>query len=193
MALRDLTQALTSSAVAQHRGPIYIQWLAPDVPAFEPGPAHTCPDPFDDEVALELGDGADDDHHRAAQRAAGVQVLAEADELDLEMVQLIEYLEEVPDGPGDPVRGPDQQHLEAATPRIAEQVVQTRSPGLGPGDPVGVLGDDLKSALLGHGPDIVQLCLRMLVDGGHSHVNRRCLHNCSSIAQSSSFMKARWI
>ena len=148
MSLGDLAEALASSPIAQHRSPIYIQWPAADVPAFEPSPAHAGPDPLDDEVALELGDGADDDHHRAAQRAAGVEVLAEADELDLQVVELIEHLQEVADGPGDPVRGPDQHDLEAAAASITKELIETRPTRLGSGDPVGVLADDLKTTLL---------------------------------------------
>ena len=36
--------------------------------------------PFDDQVALQLGDRSDDDDNRPAQRAAGVDLLTEADE-----------------------------------------------------------------------------------------------------------------
>jgi hypothetical protein len=104
----------------EHSYAIDLQRLAPDVPAFEPGTSHAGTDAFDDQVALELGDGADDDHHRATQRAAGVEVLPEADELDLEMVELIEYLKEVADGPGDPVASPDQHDLEPAAAGITQ-------------------------------------------------------------------------
>jgi hypothetical protein len=50
--------------------------------------------PLDDQIAFKLGDGADDDHDRAAQRAACVDLFAEADELDVQAIQLIEDLEE---------------------------------------------------------------------------------------------------
>ena len=148
MSLGDLAEALASSPITKHRSPIYIQWPAADVPAFEPGPAHAGPDPFDDQVALELGDGADDDHDGAAQRAARVDLLAEADELDVQVVELVEHLQEVADGPGDPVRGPDQHDLEPAAASIPKQFIETRPTRLGPGDPVGVLADDLKTTLL---------------------------------------------
>src|SRR5258708_4108595 len=105
------------------------------MPAFQPGAAHTCPHPLDDEIALELGDGPDDDDDGPPQRAAGIKILPEADELDVEVVELIQYLEEVTHGPCDPVRGPDQQHLEAATAGIPEQIIETRPASLGPGDP----------------------------------------------------------
>jgi hypothetical protein len=33
----------------------------PEVSSFDPGPAHTCPNPFDDEDPFQLGIGLDDD------------------------------------------------------------------------------------------------------------------------------------
>ena len=82
MGLGHLGQAHAGSAIANDAGTVDLERPAADVAAFEPGPAHAGPDPLDDQVAFELGDGADDDHHGAAQRSAGVDVLAEADELD---------------------------------------------------------------------------------------------------------------
>ena len=107
--------------------------------AFEPGAPHAGADPLDDQVAFEFGDGADDDHDGAAQRAAGVDLLAEADELDVEPVQLVEHFEEVPDRPGDPVRRPDQDDIEAAAAGIPHQVIETGPARLRAGDPVGIL------------------------------------------------------
>ena len=109
----QLSQALAAAAVEQDRLPIEFEPPAPDVPAFEPGPAHAGSDPLDNQVAFELGDGPDDDDNGAAQRAAGVDLLAEADELDVEMVQLVKHFEEVFHRAGNPVRGPDQDHFEA--------------------------------------------------------------------------------
>jgi len=59
---------------------------------------------------FQRGDGSDDDHDGPAQRAAGVDLLAEADELEVEPVQLVQHLEEVPDRAGDPLRGPDMRN-----------------------------------------------------------------------------------
>jgi hypothetical protein len=50
--------------------------------AFKAGAPHAGAHPLDDQVALELGDGADDDDQGAPQWAAGVDLLAETDELD---------------------------------------------------------------------------------------------------------------
>ena len=57
MGLGDLTQALASVAVLEKRDPIDVERPAADMPAFQPGAAHTCPHPLDDQIALEFGDG----------------------------------------------------------------------------------------------------------------------------------------
>ena len=64
--------------------------------------------------ALELGDRSDDDDDGPSERATRIDALAEADELDAEAVELVQHFQEVPDGPGDPVRGPHHHHLKAA-------------------------------------------------------------------------------
>jgi F420-0:gamma-glutamyl ligase-like protein len=103
MALGDLADALALAAVALDSGTIQLQRIAADMLAFEPCAPHAVAHPLDDQVAFELGDGADDDHDGPAQRAADVDVFPEAGELDLETVELVENIEEVFHRPGDPI------------------------------------------------------------------------------------------
>jgi hypothetical protein len=161
---------LTASSIPQNGSAIDIEWPATDMSSFEPGPAHTCPDPLDDEIPFQLRNSPDDDDDSPAERAAGIKVFAEADELDTEMIEFIEHLEEVPDGSGDPIRSPDKNHLEAAPAGVPQQLVETRTPGFRSRDPIGVFGDDLKTPLLGHRAKIVELRLRMLVDSGYAQI-----------------------
>ena len=91
---------MATGAVAQDRIAIDVQRFTPDLPTFEFGPAHTGPDPFHDQVTFQLGDGADDDDHGPPQRAAGVDVLPEGNILDAQVVQFIEYFQEVANGAG---------------------------------------------------------------------------------------------
>ena len=95
----------TSAAVtvAEDGGAIDVQRSPADVAPFQPRAPHAGADPFDDQVAFQLGDGSDDDHHGAAERAAGVYVLPEADEVEVEVVELIEHFEEVFDRAGQPI------------------------------------------------------------------------------------------
>ncbi len=94
----DLAEALSTIPFPEHRDPVDVDGPASDVAAFEPGSAHAGPDSFDDEVPLQLGDRADDDDDGAAERTAGIEVLAERDVLDVETVEFIQHLEEVADG-----------------------------------------------------------------------------------------------
>src|SRR5665213_3028492 len=84
--------------------PIDLDRTSSDMPALQPGATHACPYPFDDEVAFQLGDRSDDDDDGPAERAAGIDALPEADELDAETIEFVQHFKEVPDGPGDPVR-----------------------------------------------------------------------------------------
>src|SRR6185312_5204358 len=129
-------------------------------------------DPFDDEVAFELRDRTDDNHDRAAQGAAGIEIFTEADELDVEVVELVEH------------------YLEAAAAGIAQEFIQTRAPGLGSRDPVGVLVDDGKTPLVCHRAEIMKLRLRVLIDSRYAHVQGHSLHTCSSIEHITSLRKA---
>src|ERR1035437_4344278 len=95
MGLRQLTQALTVLPVAEDGGPIKNQSFSSDVPAFELGPPHAGAHPLDDKTALQFRDRADDDHDGPAQRTAGVDLLAEADELDVQPDKLVQNLQEV--------------------------------------------------------------------------------------------------
>ena len=80
MSLRQLAQALTVLAAAEDCRSIEDQGLPSDMPAFELSPPHAGAHPLDDQTALQLSDGADDDHDRPAQRSAGVDLFAEGDE-----------------------------------------------------------------------------------------------------------------
>src|SRR5215469_15264128 len=95
VSLGQLAEALPALTATQDGVAIENERLAPDVSALQFCAAHSGPYPFDDQVAFELGDGSDDDHNRPAQWTAGVDLLAEADELDVEPVQFIEHIQEV--------------------------------------------------------------------------------------------------
>ena len=103
MGLRDVGQAVAPIAVPEDSNPVDLERTPADMPALQPGPAHPGTYPFDDEVPLQLGDGADDDDDGPSQRATGIEVLPKTYELDLQMVEFIQHFEEVPDRAGDPV------------------------------------------------------------------------------------------
>ncbi len=163
----DLPEALSLAALTQDGLAIKVERSASDVPAFETGSAHSGLDAFDDQRAFQLSDGPDDDHNGPAQRTTGVDLLAETDELDLQMVQLIEYREEMGHRPRDPVESPDHDDIEPSAPCIAQKLIQARTFGLGAGDPVRILLHNLEAALGSKLTQIMQLRLRVLINGTH--------------------------
>ena len=52
MRLGDLAQA--QRALLENSNPIDIEWPPTDMPALQPGAAHSCPHPFDDEMLVLL-------------------------------------------------------------------------------------------------------------------------------------------
>jgi hypothetical protein len=133
--------------------------------SFELGAPHAGAHPLDDQIPFQLGDGADDHHHRPPQRSAGVDIFPEADELDLEMIQFIQDLKEVADGAGQAIEGPDHDNLEPAMPGISQQLVEAGALCLRAANLVGVFLDDLVATLLRQLPQIVELRLRVLIEG----------------------------
>jgi len=176
IALRQLAQALTVLPVPQDGGPIENQRFSSDVPSFKLCPPHSGAHSLDDEAALQLGDGANDHHDRSSQWTAGVDLLPEADELDVEPVQLIEHFEEVLRGPGDSVTSPDQDDVELAAAGVTHQGVESRPAGLRTADPVLVLFLYLVVALSGQLVEVVHLCFGVLVEGGDSQIQDGAFH-----------------
>jgi len=172
----QLPETLPALAIAEDRLAIEIERHAPDVPAFEPRTPEAGAHPLDDQTALEFGHRGNDRHHRPAQRSARVDLLAEADELDVEPAELVDGLEEVPHRPGQPVEGPDQDHVEAAAARLAHHQVQSWTARLRAADGVGVRGNDVEAALRGHGPQVEHLRLGVLIAGADPGVDRTAFH-----------------
>src|SRR5262249_41244552 len=86
-------------------------------------------DPLADDVALELGHGADDGEHGLPNGSGGVELLLEGDEPDVETAERLEGRDEVLNRPGEAVEAPDQHDLEPAGPGGLHQPVE-RGPAL---------------------------------------------------------------
>ena len=56
MGFCDIGQAVASVAVPEDSNPVDLEWTLADMPALQPGPPHAGAHPFDDKVALQLGD-----------------------------------------------------------------------------------------------------------------------------------------
>ncbi len=176
VSLSDVGERDPAITIMKDRQSIDIERSSTDVPSFQLGAPHAGAHPFDDEIALELGDGADDHDHRPAEWPAGVDILAERDELYVEVVELVEDLEEVPGRAGDAIEGPDQHDIETVLAGIVQQLVEPRPFRFSPADAVGVFTNDLIAALRSHCSEVMQLGLGMLIDGRDPQIHGAALH-----------------
>ena len=172
----DLPDAVALAAIAMDSFAVHGDRLPADMAAFEPGSPHAGTHPLDDQRAFEFSDRADDDDDSPAQRAARVDLLAKRDELDSQVIQLIEDLQKMGDRPRDAIEGPDQHDVELAPPCIPQQLIEPRPLRLGATDLVRVLLHDLITALGGQLTQVVELRLRVLIDGTDSEVEGGALH-----------------
>lgn len=73
----DLGERHAAGAITHDGEVVDIEWAAADVTTFEFGSAHAGPHSFDNQIPLQLGDGADNDDDGAAKRAARIDALSE--------------------------------------------------------------------------------------------------------------------
>ena len=93
---RQIAEALAVFPITEQSNAIDLQWSPADLLAFEAGPPHSGAHPLYNKGAFQFGDGADDDHHGPAKGSTGIDVLSEADELYIFVVEFVEHFEEVP-------------------------------------------------------------------------------------------------
>jgi hypothetical protein len=113
----------------------------------------------------------------------GVDLFAEANELDIEPVQLIEHIEEVLHRPGDAIGSPDQDNIEMAAAAIVHHGIETWAFSFGSTDSVRILLDALIATLLSHLTEVVELGLGVLIERRDTHVKGGALHRGSSSNQ----------
>ena len=176
VALGDLAQAEAPAVIAHDGVSIELERAASDVPSFEPGSPHAGAHSLDDEIAFEFGNNTDDSDDGPAQRAGGVDLLAERSELDVQVIQLIEDLEEVFYRSRDSIRGPDQHNIEAGAAGIVHQIAESWATGFSSADVIGILGDDLIAALPGHVDEITALGLGMLIEARDPEIESGASH-----------------
>lgn len=75
------------------------------------------------------------------------------------MIELVQDFEEVADGAGQAIEGPDHNNLELTMPGISHQLIEPGALCLGAADLVGVFLNDLVTALLGQLAQVVELGL----------------------------------
>ena len=143
---------------------------------FQAGASHTGTYPLDDQAALQFCDTTDDDHDGPAQRPAGVDLLPEGDELDVQPVEFVQHFQEVTSRASDTITRPDQNYIEPAAAGIGHHLIEPWPTGLDSGNPVCVLMHDLEAALGSQLAKVEELSFGMLVDSAYSHVESCALH-----------------
>jgi hypothetical protein len=176
MGFSDLEKAPALLAVSADPLAVEIQRTTSDGSAFELDSPHAGTNPFYDQAALQFSNRTDDDDDGSSQRSTGVDLFAEADELDVQSVEIIEDIEEVPSGACDAIARPDQDNIELAAASISHHPIESRPLGLSPGNPIGKFLDDLIATLISHLPEIEKLGFRVLIDCRHPHIDSSALH-----------------
>jgi hypothetical protein len=143
----DLTEALSTPTVSEDCFAVENERRASDVLTFQTGAPHAGTHSLDDQTAFQFSDATDDDHDGAAQRSAGVDLLPEGDELDVQPVEFVQHFQEVTSRASDAITRPDQNHIEAAAASIGHHLIESWPSSLHATDSIGKLGDDLETAL----------------------------------------------
>jgi len=172
----DLAETLPAPAFSKDGITIESKRWTSDMLAIEPGAPHAGAHPLDDQAAFKFRDRTDDHDDGAAQRPAGVDLFAEADELDVQSVEFVEHFQEVPSRASDAITGPDQNNIEAAAAGVGHQLIESWPAGFRTGDPVRVLLHDLEATLGSQLAKVEELGFRVLVDGRDSHIQGGALH-----------------
>ena len=118
-----------------------------------------------------LGDSGDDGEHGLPQRRAGVDLLAEGDELDAEVAEDVERLDKVAHRAADAVEGRDHHHVDLAGLHGREEPVEGRPPVADAGDPLIDKLDGLPAPSRDVFSEVAQLRLARLVGRAHAGID----------------------
>jgi len=140
------------------------KWLPSKAPALCLCATETSLHTLYDERPLQLRDSRDDGEDRLTQRRAGVDLLAQGDELHVEMAEEFEALDQVPHGASEAVEGYDHDDIDAAGFHLDHQTVERWAAILRARDAViDVLGDVFPSTSTAVVAEIAKLSLGVLV------------------------------
>jgi hypothetical protein len=106
---------------------------------------------------------------------SGVDIFAQANELDVEMAQFVEHFQEMANASRHPIERGYKHDVEAMPPSISQQLIESRSLRSAPRNDVCVFVGNFISILFGHFAQVEQLCFKMLVSSAHACVSRGAL------------------
>ena len=182
MALRQLAETLCSLRILKDGRAIENKGLASGCGSLRALPAaHAGPDPFDDQVALQFGDRSDDDDNSSAPADLPVSICSR--KLMYSTLSRFSWSSTSRKCFTDRAirsESPDLDDVELTPAGVPHQRIESGPLGFGSADPVGILFDDLIPTLLGHLTEVIELGLRVLVEGGDSQVECGALHRGGS-------------
>ncbi len=99
------------------------------------GTTDTSDDPLADDLPLEGGERSDDGGEQASARRGGVQaVIAQGHEFDALLTELVQDLQNVPEGPTEPVEFPTGDDIDPPSLTGTEHLLELWAVGLGTGE-----------------------------------------------------------
>ncbi len=177
VALRQLAETVAPLTVPQDSVAIKNKWFTSDVAAFELGPPHGRTRSM---MRLRSSSAmAPMMTTTARPTAAGVDLLAEADELDVEPAEFVSTSRKCRTDRA--MRSEAQTRTTSKRPAagVAHHGVESRTLSFGSTDSVGILLDDLIATLLGHLAEVIELGLGVLIEGRDSHIEGGAFHRGS--------------
>lgn len=99
--------------------PVDVQWSSSDPASFEPCSAHSDPNSLDDQIIAPT--------MTVIARPSGPPVSIcsrKLREFDARMIQFVEDLQEMSDGTSHPIRGPNEDRIEAVPPSTGHQFIE---------------------------------------------------------------------
>ncbi len=123
---------------------------------------------FLDEVPFELRQRGEDVEHEPATGRGGVDGLLQGPEPDAALGESVQLIDEVPDGPTEPVESPDDESVAGA--ELVEELVELGPVLERPGHGVD------EHAVAASGVERVDLQRRVLVCGGHARIPEKVTH-----------------
>ena len=114
-------------AIRDNLCPVDAERRSTDSSAFQLRSAHSCSNPFDDQTFLKLRNRTHNHDYRTAQRASRVNIFAQANELDVEVAQFVEYFQEMANASRHPIERRNEHDVEAMSPSICQQLIEARA------------------------------------------------------------------
>jgi hypothetical protein len=169
----DLRQRLPRTAVANDLLTINVEWSTANPSSFQFRSTHASPDALDNQTSFEFGNRSNDYRQSFAKRSGSIDVLAETNEFDAQVIQFIEHFQKMPHASGHSVECSNEHNIEFVPPSIGHKLVEARALGFRAANDIAIFAHDFISALSCHCAQIIKLRLGMLVCCAYTSIDGR--------------------